>query len=123
MRITSRTFTLLYQKSTIARQYRFAPHFSRGPLASPLIQFHIDDDKLIRRQRLLEYRLQLFLARDAEAFGAGLYSIAWVRRVRLPRRTLARAAVPSRNSLNRSRLVTCVRLILPIVIIAVYSLT
>jgi hypothetical protein len=35
-----------------------------------LIQLHIHHDKFIRRRRLLENRLQLFFARDGEAFGA-----------------------------------------------------
>ena len=37
---------------------------------STLIQLHVNDDELIRRERLLENRLQFFLASHAETFGA-----------------------------------------------------
>ena len=35
-----------------------------------LIQLHIHDHKLIRSQRLLKHRLQIFLFRHSESFGA-----------------------------------------------------
>ena len=42
----------------------------KGSESVSLIQLDVDHNELIRRERLLEHRPQLFLARHAEAFGA-----------------------------------------------------